>query len=52
MRRHPHIQRDDAGGREEGHLFATPVVIAITAALVIPQESVYGGTAIVGFLTE
>ncbi|SAB20059.1 Uncharacterised protein [Enterobacter cloacae] len=50
--RHTHIQRHNAGGRKQRQLFASPVVIAVTAALLVPQVAVHRRAAIVGLLAE
>ncbi|MNS78348.1 hypothetical protein D3C72_1119570 [compost metagenome] len=50
--RHPNVQRHNAGGREQPHLFPTPVVIAITAVFVVPQEAVHGRAAVIRFLAK
>lgn len=52
MGRHTDIQRHDTGGGEEGHLFASPVIIPITAVFIIPQIVVHGGAAVGGFLAK
>lgn len=52
MRRHAHIQRHNAGRREQRQGFTPPVVITITAVLFVPQIAVYRRAPVAGFLAE
>ena len=52
MRRHAHIQRHNAGRREQRQGFTPPVVITITAVLFVPQIAVHRRAPVAGFLAE
>ena len=52
MRCHADIQRHNTGGREQGHLFAPPVVIAIAAVFIVPEIAIHRIAAVIGFLAK